>query len=57
MLTRDDASVKALEETLRGKLILPFPESDEYDDARELWNLDITELRPAAIIQAQGASD
>jgi len=49
-----DADLDAFAETLRGPLFLP--ETDDYDDARSVWNATV-DRRPALVVRPHGAAD
>ncbi len=48
------AAVEALEQDLRGTILLPMAEG--YDQARRIWN-GMIDRRPAVIVRCAGASD
>jgi FAD/FMN-containing dehydrogenase len=50
----EESSLSNLEEELRGRLI--YPDDDDYDDARAVWNLMI-DRRPAVIARCHGTAD
>ncbi|MFC4542465.1 FAD-binding oxidoreductase [Halosolutus amylolyticus] len=50
----DENDLREFDEDLRGDLI--FPDSEEYEDARNVWNGLINEY-PAVIVRVNGASD
>jgi len=50
----DNATVDALGESLRGSVIIP--NSDGYDDARQIWN-GMINRRPAMIVRCAGTAD
>jgi FAD/FMN-containing dehydrogenase len=50
----DEAAIKELDENLRGDLILP--DSEEYEDARNVWN-GLVNKYPAVITRVKGATD
>lgn len=52
--TVDLAAVEALEQDLRGTILLPTAEG--YDQARRIWN-GMIDRRPAVIVRCAGASD
>jgi len=49
-----DATVRELEETLRGRLVQP--DDPDYDEARAIWNA-AHDKRPALIVRCAGTSD
>lgn len=50
----DDDAIKSLDDDLRGDLILP--DSEEYEDARNVWNGLINKY-PAIVARVKGATD
>ena len=48
------AAVEALEQDLRGTILLPMAEG--YDQARRIWN-GMIDRRPAVIVRCAGAAD
>lgn len=50
----DNAAIDALDENLRGTVI--FPNSDGYDDARQIWN-GMIDRKPGMIVRCAGTAD
>ena len=50
----DNAAIDALDENLRGTVI--FPNSDGYDDARQIWN-GMIDRKPGMIVSCAGTAD